>query len=147
MVKVVNEHNEEIGSATRGQVRSDKLWHRVSYIFIITKQNELLVQVRNRCKDYCPGFYDLASAGGVVDPGEDDHAGAKRELLEELGIEVENLTFVKTCKYQPADGSDNLFQNIYLLKDFDAEAVPLTLQESEVERMENWAVSDIDARL
>ena len=72
MVKVVDENNNEIGSATRGEVRAQKLWHRVSYIFIITKQNELLVQVRSANKDYCPGYFDLASAGGVVDAGEDD---------------------------------------------------------------------------
>ena len=43
MCKIVDADNNEIGSATRGRVRSEKLWHRVSYIFVLTKQNELLV--------------------------------------------------------------------------------------------------------
>ena len=42
--------------------------------------------MRSARKDYCPGYFDLASAGGVVDAGEDDHAGAARELSEELGL-------------------------------------------------------------
>ena len=89
MVKLVDENNNEIGVATRGKVRTAKLWHRVSYIFVITTKKELLVQVRSQRKDYCPGFFDLASAGGVVDAGEDDDLGARRELQEELGLVIE----------------------------------------------------------
>lgn len=103
--------------------------------------------MRSQNKDYCPGFFDLASAGGVVDAGEDDAVGAKRELEEELGLSDLTLTHVVTAKYQPADGSDNLFQNIYVIKDFDDEATQLVLQESEVERMEKWPVTDIDTKL
>ena len=76
MVKIVDSDNNEIGSATRGRVRHEKLWHRVSYIFVITTDEKLLVQVRSARKDYCPGYFDLASAGGVVDAGEDDYVGA-----------------------------------------------------------------------
>ena len=37
-------------------------------------------------KDYCPGYFDLSSCGGVVDAGEDDQIGAEREMFEELGL-------------------------------------------------------------
>ena len=77
----------------------EKLWHRVSYIFIITTDDKLLVQVRSQNKDYCPGYFDLASAGGVVDAGEDDDIGAQRELEEELGLAGIPLNKVATVKY------------------------------------------------
>ena len=156
MVKLVDENNNEIGVATRGKVRTAKLWHRVSYIFVITTKKELLVQVRSQRKDYCPGFFDLASAGGVVDAGEDDDLGARRELQEELGLVIEGdssggsglqMSKILTAKYEPADGSDKLFQNIYLIKNFDSESTELVLQESEVDRVDKWAVSDIEGKL
>ena len=83
--------------------------------------------MRSQCKDYCPGYFDLASAGGVVDAGEDDKIGAQRELAEELGLGELVLPAGQTFKYQPADGSDNLFQNVYVVKNFDADNTLLTL--------------------
>ena len=52
-----------------------------------------------------------------------------------------------TAKYEPADGSDKLFQNIYLIKNFDSESTELVLQESEVDRVDKWAVSEIEGKL
>ena len=147
MIKLVDADNNEIGSRERGFVRKNKLWHRVSFIFIITKQRELLVQVRSQRKDYCPGYFDLASAGGVVDSGEEDDIGAKRELEEELGLTDIELSPSQTFKYEPADGSDNFFQNVYFVKDFDADNIPLTFKDSEVERIERWPVTEIAAKL
>ena len=46
----------------------------------------MLVQKRSMTKDYCPGYFDLSSCGGVVDAGEDDQIGAEREMFEELGL-------------------------------------------------------------
>ena len=74
---------------------------------MFTKRRELLVQVRSDNKDYCPGYFDLASAGGLVDAGEDDHESAARELKEELGLSNVGLKYILTAKYQPEDGSDN----------------------------------------
>ena len=34
IIAVVNANNEMVGSAPWSQVYSDKLWHRVSYVFI-----------------------------------------------------------------------------------------------------------------
>ena len=99
LVKICDSANNVIGEAARGRVFPEKLWYRVSYSFVVTTGNELLVQVRSECKDYCPGFFDLASAGGLVDAGEDDHFGAARELQEELGLSNVGLKYICTTKY------------------------------------------------
>ena len=104
--------------------------------------------MRSLQKDYCPGFFDLASAGGVVDAGEDDRVGAMRELEEELGVTSVDLgQEVLVAKYEPEDGSDKLFQNIYLVRDFDDENTTLIFQDKEVERIEKWPVSEIEAKI
>ena len=80
LVKICDSSNNVIGEAARERVFVEKLWYRVSYTFIVTTRRELLVQVRSEDKDYCPGFFNLASAGGLVDADEDDHISAAREL-------------------------------------------------------------------
>ena len=67
-------------------------------------------------KDYCPGFFDLAT-GGVVGAGEDDDLSAVREVQEELGVPNANLEKVKVVKF---DGEQSrVYGNVYLLRDFD----------------------------
>ena len=98
-------------------MRKENLWHRASFIFVINTKNELLVQKRTMIKDYCPGFYDLASAGGVVGAGEDDDISAERELEEELGLTGFKLDRLFTFKHEVTD--NRVFGNFYIVKDFD----------------------------
>ena len=62
-------------------------------------------------KDYCPGYWDLAT-GGVVDAGEDDDEGASREIEEELGLP--NLKPKRATTYKFTN--DTLFGNLYYLE-------------------------------
>ena len=130
LVKHVDENNKDIGGVTRSRMRKENLWHRASFIFVINTSNELLVQKRTMIKDYCPGFYDLASAGGVVDAGEDDDVSAERELEEELGLIGYKLSKLFTFKHEVAD--NRVFGNFYIVSGFDPEKQKLVLQESEV---------------
>lgn len=54
----------------------------------IDSQYEILLQKRSRQKDSFPGYYDISSAGHIPS-GQDYLQSAQRELLEELGIQVE----------------------------------------------------------
>ena len=78
-VKIVDEDNKLVGHATRQEMRENLLWHRASYVYIVTTSGKLLVQKRTLKKDYCPGYFDLAT-GGVVGEGEDDDLSAVREV-------------------------------------------------------------------
>ena len=50
---------------------------------------KFLVEIRTLCKDYSPGTFD-AVVGGVMQHGEEYVAAAKRELLEEVGINADD---------------------------------------------------------
>jgi len=87
---VVNEADEVIGRATRGEVHAKGLMHRAVHVLVFNRRRELFLQKRSRLKDVHPGTWD-SSAAGHLEPGEAYAAAAQRELAEELGIEDAEL--------------------------------------------------------
>lgn len=82
------------GLATRSQLHRDpSLIHRVVHVMVFNNQGDLLLQKRSANKDIAPGKWDT-SVGGHVNPGEDIHDAAVREMKEELGIEPSGLQFL-----------------------------------------------------
>lgn len=85
---VVDENDNVIRKATREECHSGiGLIHRSVYIFLLNNKNEVFLQKRSMTKDLYPGYY-TGSATGHVDYGEDYDEAARRELKEELGIDV-----------------------------------------------------------
>lgn len=84
-VDIVNEQNEVIAQSSRQQMRAQRLRHRATYIVVHNGMGKILVQRRTDTKDYYPGWLD-ATAGGVVQSGENVLDSARREAEEELGI-------------------------------------------------------------
>ncbi|MBQ9275520.1 MAG: NUDIX domain-containing protein [Succinivibrio sp.] len=87
LVDIVDEHNEVVEVTTRARMRTEKLPHRASYIALCDRQGRYLVEIRTLCKDYAPGKFD-ACVGGIMQHGEEEVESARRELLEELGIDA-----------------------------------------------------------
>jgi 8-oxo-dGTP pyrophosphatase MutT (NUDIX family) len=136
IVAIVDEHNNVVGVAPRGEMRAKRLTHRSTYILVYNSQRELYVQKRTLTKDVFPGYYDVA-AGGVVLAGEAYEHGAERELEEEMGIRGVPLTRLFNFYFE--DEHTRLwgcaFSCIY-----DGEVI---LQEEEVESGAFVRVSDI----
>lgn len=84
-VDIVNEQNEVIAQSSRQQMRAERLRHRATYIVVHDGMGKILVQRRTDIKDFYPGWLD-ATAGGVVQSGENVLDSARREAEEELGI-------------------------------------------------------------
>ncbi|MGO4742776.1 NUDIX hydrolase YfcD [Serratia quinivorans] len=84
-VDIVNEQNEVIAQSSRQQMRAQRLRHRATYIVVHDGMGKILVQRRTDIKDFYPGWLD-ATAGGVVQSGENVLESARREAEEELGI-------------------------------------------------------------
>ena len=66
-----------------------------------TVAGDVLVHRRAGWKDLWPGYWDLA-VGGVVGVGEPWPAAARRELAEELGVEVVELFELGGFSYEDA---------------------------------------------
>ncbi|KAA8996994.1 NUDIX hydrolase YfcD [Affinibrenneria salicis] len=84
-VDIVDENNEVIAQSSRQQMRAQRLRHRATYIVVHDGMGKILIQKRTDCKDFYPGWLD-ATAGGVVQSGENMLDSARREAEEELGI-------------------------------------------------------------
>ena len=140
LVMIVDEQNEFVRYAPRKEMRDNGLWHRVSFVYIVCTDGTLLVQKRSQKKDYCPGFFDL-STGGVVGKDETDLQNAVREVEEEIGIKNAQLESIKSFKF---DGQlSKVHANVYVLRGFDPETTPLTLQTDEVDEVVYWTKEQI----
>ena len=85
---IVDDSDQVIGQATRGEVHARKLLHRAVHVFVLNKRGDLLLQQRSMFKDAHPGVWD-SSVAGHLDAGEDYQNAAVRELGEEMGITAE----------------------------------------------------------
>ena len=87
---VVNERDEVIGHLSRTEVHRQGLRHRAVHVLIFNSKGEIFLQKRSMLKDNFPGTWD-SSAAGHLDSGEEYDACARREVREELGLDLEAL--------------------------------------------------------
>lgn len=83
----VDEHDQVIGDRPRGELHRLGLRHRAVHILVFNEREELFLQKRSRLKDVNAGLWDT-SAAGHVDLGESYAGCARRELREELGVDL-----------------------------------------------------------
>jgi len=84
---VVDKMDRILRQAARSEVHGNNLRHRAIHILIFNERGELYLQQRSRCKDRHPLLWDSSAAGHVM-AGEGYDKAAKRELQEELEINV-----------------------------------------------------------
>ena len=86
---IVNEKDEVIGQAKRGEVHGNpKLIHRSIGVTVTNNKGEIFLQQRSKTKDTDPLRWTL-SCSGHVDSGNSFENAAHRELQEELGIDLD----------------------------------------------------------
>ncbi len=84
---IVDEENEVVGAAPIDEIYSKRLNHRIVHVMIFNDKGEIFLQQRSAKKEFCPGHW-VTSAGGHVQKGETYEQAAKREMKEELGINI-----------------------------------------------------------
>jgi isopentenyldiphosphate isomerase len=87
LIDVVDERGDTVGTVTRREMRARRLPHRCVYVLVFNRRGELFVHLRVPTKDVYASHWDVA-VGGVLAAGESFELGARREVQEELGIEV-----------------------------------------------------------
>jgi isopentenyldiphosphate isomerase len=102
LLDLVDEHDRVIGTVRKGATESDpSLLHREVAI-LIHRDGELLWQLRSAAKTVMPLTWDLACAGHVG-AGDQPDAAAHRELLEELGYDVELMLLERRLVRAPSE--------------------------------------------
>jgi 16S rRNA (adenine1518-N6/adenine1519-N6)-dimethyltransferase len=84
---VVDKNDRILRYARRSDVHGNNLRHRAVHILIFNPAGEVYLQQRSRWKDRHPLKWDSSAAGHVA-AGESYEETARRELEEELGINV-----------------------------------------------------------
>jgi len=98
-VYVVDEDDNVIAEKWRDEtVPSDRI--RVVSIWVENNMGEVLLAKRNSTKKIHPGLWGPSAAGGVT-VGESYEEAAKKELSEEIGLDVDkhNIKLVEIDKY------------------------------------------------
>lgn len=101
-------------------------YHTVVTVFTVGADNRILLTLRAPTKGMYPNYWEFTGGSGVT--GEDSLTSARRELLEETGIDYppEELILLDTLREPSA------FMDCYLCRlDKAGEDVAVTLQEGE----------------
>lgn len=121
-----------VKSAT--EVHRDEDWHSGAHVWIVNSRDEVLLQRRSARSFHSPGLLD-PSTTGHVNAGENSVDAARREVREELGIDIptEEFKFLFSFSHSiPVHGKlHNEFNDVYLV----LREIPigdLTLEDEEV---------------
>ncbi|MFD4030911.1 NUDIX hydrolase [Streptomyces sp. NPDC058637] len=85
ILDIVDENDEVVGQATRGEATARGLRHRCTFIEARDAEGRIFVHRRTATKLVFPSHYDMF-VGGVVGAGESYGDAALREAEEELGV-------------------------------------------------------------
>lgn len=103
------------------------------HVYLHTPAGKFLVQKRSKNKESHPGVWDVT--GGAVLCGEESFEGAKRETLEEIGIDISDakIRFIGRIKKKKS------FADVYFVeKDFDIKDCVLQKEEVEEVQLVDW---------
>ena len=86
LLDIVTEEDIVTHRAMRSVAHAQGLWHRGVHVFLLTRDGELLIQLRSKVRAQYPSVWD-GSVSEHVKAGESYREAARRGLLEELGVE------------------------------------------------------------
>jgi len=145
-VVIVDENDNEIGTAMLAETWQKGLYHRIVAVFITDDKGRMLLQLRGPDVKVYPNCWDQA-AGGHVDKGQSYETSAANELAEELGLHGITLTEMGTHKSNAHDGDRiiNQFERVYKAEvPFGTKFKP---EESEVAELEWFTAPELKARI
>ncbi|MDJ0463377.1 NUDIX domain-containing protein [Streptomyces sp. H27-C3] len=113
ILDIVDEHDEVVGQAPRGEAYARGLRHRCVFVLARDGEGRYFVHRRTPVKLVFPSLYDMF-VGGVVGAGESYDEAALREAEEELGVSglprpVPLLKFL----YESRDGARTWWSYVY----------------------------------
>lgn len=137
---MIDELDEKTGDLT-GKVISKKeahrigKWHGSIHILLINRdKTKTFLQKRSKYKDLYPNMWDIA-VGGHIAKGETPLETARRELQEELGLNLKEFDIEKVDRIKEQFNNNGIVSNEYVtiyLVCGDMDLSKINLQEEEV---------------
>jgi isopentenyldiphosphate isomerase len=127
--------------ALKSEAHKNGWFHATVHIWLFTLDKKILLQKRAHTKKVFPGIWDISVAGHIV-AGEEVLEAAKREIFEEIGLQLHDKELIKigTRIHQVSHENgiqDNEHHHIFIAE-LKASISQLTMQEEEVAGLELW---------
>lgn len=113
MMDVVNKEDEVVGQAEKNEVYKQLLCHRIVHVLIFNDEGKMALQLRHPNLSFAPNHWST-TVGGHVQSGESYEEAAKREMMEEIGVELPLEYFFKD--FYHVDGQPEKFIVCYKAK-------------------------------
>lgn len=145
-VVVVDENDNEIGSAMLDEVHQKGLYHRIVSVFVEEESGRMLLQLRGPGVKVFPNCWDQA-AGGHVDIGQSYEQTAVNEAEEELGLQGITLKTLGTHRSNTQEGDRiiNQFERAYLAQ--IPYGTPLKPQADEISALQWFEPTELKAQI
>lgn len=137
MVDVLDEKTGDLTGEVISKSEAHKIgkWHGSIHILIVNKdKTETFLQKRSNQKKLYPNMWDIA-VGGHISAGELPLETAKRELQEELGLNLKNFDIKEVDRIKEQLTNNGIISNEYVtiyLVCGDIDLSQIKLQEEEV---------------
>ncbi len=122
-------------TALKSEAHKNGWFHATVHVWLFNTDEKILLQKRALTKKVFPGLWDISVAGHIA-AGEDVLSAAKREVLEEVGLQLEESDFIKigTRIHQVSHANgiqDNEHHHVFIAE-LKVPLSTLTIQEEEV---------------
>jgi isopentenyl-diphosphate Delta-isomerase len=153
LFEALDESGQPTGlNKTKLKIIRDRDWRKVIHIWLIDNSGNLLIQQRAHGRGIFDDLWDV-SVGGGVSAGEQTLRAAKRELKEELGLDLPESAFhligIWKMDAKPVRGIGvmNDFSYTYVVKIPKIVLDELKLAPREVQAVDIISVKDLSKRL
>ena len=122
-------------TALKSEAHKNGWFHATVHVWLFTVDEKILLQKRALTKKVFPGLWDI-SVAGHIGAGETILSSAKREVFEEIGLELQEKDFIKigTRIHQVSHKNgiqDNEHHHVFI-SELKAPISELTMQVEEV---------------
>ena len=133
-------------TALKSEAHKNGWFHATVHIWLFTSDEKILLQKRAATKKVFPGMWDISVAGHIA-AGESILTAAKREVLEEIGLELEakNLIKIGTRIHQishPNGIQDNEHHHVFIAE-LKTPIEDLIIQKEEVDDIKLFDLSTL----
>lgn len=137
----VTEDDVVLGPVPRRRVHGDpSLIHRSVHVLVLGPDGRLLLQKRSLRKDTQPGKWDT-SVGGHVGFGQSYEEAARREALEELGLELRDPVYLYPSRIRNEIESENIRTFLQV------SSGPFRPEPGEIDELRFWTRGEIESAL
>ncbi len=132
---------------SKSEIHRKGLFHSTVHVWIFTDEGNILIQKRSKKKELNPGVWDVSVAGHIKF-NENIKKAAKRETLEETGININTKDLLKIGVYRSINihptAIDKEFFHTYILK-IDKNSINLDFKNNEVDDLKFISIEEMES--